>query len=48
MTLAVRGKYHERFKAATNIVVLDPDVAEAFKGSESVNQALRLLLNLAR
>jgi hypothetical protein len=45
---AVRGKYYERYKAATNIVVLDPDVAEAFKGSESVNQALRLLLNLAR
>jgi hypothetical protein len=45
---AVRGKYYERYKAGTNIVVLDPDVAQAFKGSESVNQALRLLLNLAR
>lgn len=30
-TDAVRGKYYERYKAATNVVVLDPDVAEAFK-----------------
>lgn len=27
---AVRGKYHERYSTSTNIVVLDPDVAERF------------------
>jgi hypothetical protein len=37
----VRGKYAERFSAGSNIVVLDPDVAEAFPSSESANEALR-------
>ena len=45
---AVRGKYYERYQQGTNVVLLDPDVAEAFKDSESVNRALRLLLDLAR
>jgi hypothetical protein len=44
----VRGKHHEQYKAGTNIVFLDPDVAKAFKDSESVNRALRLLLDLAK
>lgn len=45
---AVRGKYYERYQQGTNLVLLDPDVARAFKDSESVNRALRLLLDLAR
>ncbi len=45
---AVRGKYYELYKQGTNVVLLDPDVAQAFKDSESVNRALRLLLDLAR
>lgn len=45
---AVRGKYYERYQQGTNLVLLDPDVAQAFKDSESVNRALRLLLDLAR
>jgi len=45
---AVRGKYYERYQQSTNLVLLDPDVAQAFKDSESVNRALRLLLDLAR
>ena len=32
----------------TNVVVLDPDIAEAFPNSEAVNQTLRRLLELAR
>jgi hypothetical protein len=47
-TGAVRGKYYERYKQGTNVVLLDPDVAQAFKDSESVNRALRLLLDLAK
>ncbi len=39
----VRGKYAERYARAKNVVVLDPDVAEAFPDSESVNRALRTL-----
>jgi hypothetical protein len=45
---AERGKYFERYRQGTNVVLLDADVAQAFKDSESVNQTLRLLLGLAR
>lgn len=45
---AVRGKYYERYRQGTNVVFLEPDVAQAFRDSESVNRALRLLLDLAR
>ena len=44
----VRGKHHAAYKAGTNVVVLDADVAKAFPDSSSVNQALRLLLELVR
>jgi hypothetical protein len=40
----VRGKYVQRFREGTNIVVLDPDVAAEFKDSAAVNDALRKLL----
>ena len=45
---AVRGKHHAAYKAGTNVVVLDPDVATAFPNSSSVNRALRLLLEVAK
>jgi hypothetical protein len=45
---AVRGKYYERYQLGTNVILLDPDVAQAFKDSEAVNRALRLLLDLAK
>jgi len=44
----VRGKHHQQYEGGTNVVFLDADVAKAFKDSESVNQALRLLLELAK
>jgi hypothetical protein len=37
----VRGKYAASFARGTNVVVLAPDVAEAFKTSKAVNAALR-------
>lgn len=37
----------ERYQAGTNVVLLDPEVAEAFPTSESVNEALRLLMQIA-
>jgi hypothetical protein len=39
----VRGKYASRFPRGSQIVVLDPDVAQVFSDSESVNRALRAL-----
>lgn len=45
---AVRGKYAQRYAAAPNVVVLDPDVAEVFPDSRSVNDALRALAEIVR
>jgi len=44
----VRGKYVERYQAGTNLVLLDVDVAQAFPTSDSVNDALRLLMQIAQ
>ena len=44
----VRGKYYEAYKQSSNIVVLDPDVAEIFRDSASVNEALRLIAKIAK
>ena len=43
----VRGKYAAGFAEGSNVVVLDPDVAELFADSESVNDALRTLAEIA-
>jgi hypothetical protein len=40
----VRGKYLERYRAGTNLALLAPDVRAAFPTDESVNQALRSLM----
>ena len=44
----VRGKYAARYRESSNIVVLADDVAQAFPNTEAVNQALRLLVQLAQ
>jgi hypothetical protein len=44
----VRGKYVDRFPKGSNVIVLDPDVAQIFPDSESVNQALRALAEIIR
>jgi hypothetical protein len=44
----VRGKYYERYQKGTNVVLLEPDVAAVFRDSESVNRALRVLIDVAR
>ena len=44
----VRGKYANRIKAETNVVLLEPDIAEAFPNDEAVNKALRYLLEVAK
>jgi len=42
----VRAKYVSRYRAGTNVVVLDPDVAAAFPDAATVNRALRTLLEV--
>jgi hypothetical protein len=44
----VRGKYAERYRAGTNLVLLEPDVATAFPDAKAVNEALRLLMKVAQ
>lgn len=44
----VRGKHYQAYRAGTNVVFLEPDIAEVFRDSASVNQALRLLVRLAK
>ena len=44
---AVRGKYYERYRQGTNVVLLDPDVAEVFPNAAEVNDALRALVAVA-
>lgn len=41
---AERGKYAARYAAGSNVVVLEPDIAKAFRDEKSVNEALRRLL----
>jgi len=43
----VRGKYYERARAGTNLVLIEPDLTDVFPDTDSVNRALRLLLDTA-
>ena len=44
----VRGKYAQEYAKGSNVVVLSPDVAEVFSDSQAVNEALRMLISVAR
>ncbi len=43
----VRGKYVDRYREGTNIVLLEPEVSDVFPDSASVNDALKLLIDVA-
>ena len=42
----VRGKYAARYRAGTNLVLLEPEVAKAFPNDKAVNEALKLVMKL--
>ena len=44
----IRGKYYRQYLEGTNVVLLDPDVAEVFPTEDSVNRALRSLIDVAQ
>jgi hypothetical protein len=44
----VRGKYIERFRTSSNVVVIDPEVADLFPNAAAVNAALRSLAEIAK
>ena len=43
----VRGKYAKRYRAGNNLILLDPQLAEAFPTDAAVNRALRAVLKMA-
>jgi hypothetical protein len=43
----VWGKYADRYRQGVNVILLEPELAEAFPDSKSVNDALRALLEIA-
>jgi len=43
-----QGKYADRYREGTNLVLLEPDVAKVFHTGASVNDALRLVIKLKR
>lgn len=48
MTVVARGRYAPERRIGRNVVLLAPDIAQAFPTDEAVNEALRLILQLAR
>jgi len=44
----VRGKYAAQYAAGTNLVLLDPELAEAFPTDAAVNEALRAVLSMTK
>ena len=43
-----RGKYYQRIKASSNVVVIDPEVLDVFPNSATVNRTLRALAPVLR
>ncbi|HZR82292.1 MAG TPA: hypothetical protein VFD92_14460 [Candidatus Binatia bacterium] len=48
MRSGVRGKYAERLRKGSNVVLLEPDVAAAFPNAIAVNDALRAVMEASR
>ena len=48
MTGGVRGKYVDRVRRGTNIVLIEPEVSHAFPTEQAVNEALKGVLNTTR
>jgi len=44
----VRGKYAKRYAQGTNVVVIEPDIAQYFPDNATVNEALRALLPIVK
>jgi hypothetical protein len=48
MTVVPKGRFAPERRQGKNLAVLAPDVAEAFPSDEAVNEALRLVIQMAR
>lgn len=47
LTIVARGRYAPDRRVGKNVVLLAPDVVQAFPTDEAVNEALRLVLRIA-
>jgi len=48
MSGGIRAKHYQKYRKGSNVVLLQPDVAEAFPSEEAVNEALRGILKTTR
>lgn len=48
MTVLPRGRYAPERRAGRNVIVLDPEIADAFPSDDAVNEALRMVLQLTK
>ena len=48
MTIVPKGRYAPERRRGKNVAVLSPDVAQAFPTDEAINEALRLVIRIAR
>jgi hypothetical protein len=48
MTVLPKGRFDPKHRIGSNIVLLEPDIAKAFKSDEAVNEALRLILKASQ
>jgi hypothetical protein len=47
MSIVAKGRYAPERRTGRNVVLLAPDVAQAFPSDDAVNEALRLVLRIA-
>jgi hypothetical protein len=48
LSIVPKGRYAPERRAGRNVVVLEPDLAQAFPNDEAVNRALRIVLQAAQ
>jgi len=48
LTKGERGKYTQRYREGTNVVLLDPELRKSFPSDEAVNDALREYLKIKK
>ena len=48
MTILPKGRFDPKHRIGKNVIVLEPDVAQAFPTDEAVNEALRLLVKASK
>ncbi len=45
---AIQGKYAKKYAKGANVVVIEPDIAKFFPDHESVNNALRSIIEIIK